>query len=50
MILHTLAILKHMNFRDYGELIVLINADEEVSSAGSRSMLTRLGSEADHAR
>ena len=47
LILHALAILKEMNFRDYGELTVLVNADEEVSSAGSRALLTRLGSEAD---
>src|SRR5579871_3241109 len=46
VILHTLAILREMKFRDYAELTVLINADEEVSSAGSRYMLTKLGSEA----
>jgi glutamate carboxypeptidase len=48
LILHTLAILKEMNFRDYGVLTVLINADEEVSSPGSRAMLTRLGGEHDY--
>jgi glutamate carboxypeptidase len=47
VILHTLAILKAMHFRDYGLVTVLINADEEVSSAGSRSLLTRLGGEHD---
>jgi glutamate carboxypeptidase len=47
LILHTLAALKAMNFRDYGLVTVLINADEEVSSAGSRSTLTRLGDEHD---
>ena len=31
-------------FREYGLLTVLINADEEVSSAGSRTLITRLGS------
>jgi glutamate carboxypeptidase len=36
-----------MNFRDYGVLTVLINADEEVSSPGSRATLTKLGSEHD---
>ncbi len=46
-ILHTVALLKTLNFRDYGELTVLINADEEVSSPGSRALLTRLGAEAD---
>ena len=47
VILHTLAVLKAMNFRDYGLITVLINADEEVSSPGSRAMLTKLGSEHD---
>jgi glutamate carboxypeptidase len=47
LIIHTLAILRAMNFRDYGLITVLINADEEVSSPGSRSMLTKLGSEHD---
>ncbi len=47
VILHTLAILREMNFRDYGHITVLINADEEVSSPGSRAMLTRLGGEHD---
>jgi glutamate carboxypeptidase len=46
-ILHTVAVLQALNFHDYGELTVLINADEERSSPGSRSMLTRLGSEND---
>jgi glutamate carboxypeptidase len=47
LILHTLAMLKAMNFHDYGLVTVLINADEEVSSAGSRAMLTKLGGEHD---
>jgi glutamate carboxypeptidase len=47
VILHTLAILKEMNFRAYGLITVLINADEEVSSPGSRATLTKLGSEHD---
>src|SRR5258706_14119981 len=47
VIVHTLAILKAMNFRDYGLITVLINADEEVSSAGSRALLTKLGGEHD---
>jgi glutamate carboxypeptidase len=47
LIIHTLAVLKAMNFRDYGAITVLINGDEEVSSAGSRAMLTRLGGEHD---
>src|SRR5205807_9428071 len=47
LIIHTLTMLKAMNFRDYGQITVLINGDEEVSSAGSRAMLTKLGSEHD---
>jgi len=47
LIIHTLAMLKEMNFRDYGQITVLINGDEEVSSPGSRAMLTRLGGEHD---
>src|SRR5262249_22659461 len=47
VILHTLAILKAMNFHDYGLITVLINGDEEVSSPGARATLTRLGGEHD---
>jgi glutamate carboxypeptidase len=47
LIIHTLTILRAMNFRDYGLISVLINADEEVSSPGSRSTLTKLGGEHD---
>lgn len=47
LILHTLALLKAMNFLDYGTLTVLINADEEISSPGSRSLITKLGAEHD---
>ena len=47
VILHTVAMLKALEFRDYGTLTVLINADEELSSPGSRSLLTRLGAEHD---
>jgi glutamate carboxypeptidase len=47
VIIHTIAMLRAMNFRDYGTLTVLINADEEISSPGSRSLITRLGAEHD---
>jgi glutamate carboxypeptidase len=47
VIIHTIAMLKAMNFGDYGTLTVLINADEEISSPGSRSLITRLGAEHD---
>ena len=47
VILHALTILKAMNFRDYGTITVLINADEEINSPGSRGVITRMGSEHD---
>ena len=47
VILHTLTILKALNFREYGTLTVLINADEEINSPGSRTVITRMGSEHD---
>ena len=47
MIVHTVAMLRALEFRDYGTLTVLINADEELSSPGSRALLTRLGAEHD---
>src|SRR3954447_18115678 len=43
LILHTIAMLKALDFRQYATLTVLINADEEISSPGSRSLITRLG-------
>jgi glutamate carboxypeptidase len=47
VILHVLAILKTMKFRDYGTITVLINGDEEVSSPASRNLITKLGAEHD---
>jgi glutamate carboxypeptidase len=47
MILHTLAVLKANNFKDYGLVTVLINGDEEISSPAARSTLTKLGAEHD---
>ncbi len=47
VILHTVAMLKALDFRRYGTLTVLVNADEEISSPGSRSLITRLGREHD---
>lgn len=46
-IIHTIAMLKELGFRDYGTLTVLINADEEISSPGSRKLIARLGAEHD---
>ena len=47
VILHTLAALRSLDFRDYATLTVLINADEEISSPGSRKLLTELGAQHD---
>lgn len=47
VILHTVALLKALQFNDYGTLTVLINGDEEISSPGSRALITKLGSEHD---
>jgi glutamate carboxypeptidase len=47
VILHTLAILKALDFREYGTLTVLINGDEEISSPGSRFLITKVGAEHD---
>lgn len=47
LILHTINVLNALGFREYGQLTVLINGDEEVSSAGSRTLITKLGSEHD---
>ena len=47
VILHTLSILRALDFRDYAVITVLINGDEEVSSPGSRALITRLGSQHD---
>lgn len=46
-ILHTLAMLKAMNYRDYGTLTVFFNPDEEIGSPGSRNQHTRNGAEHD---
>jgi glutamate carboxypeptidase len=49
LILHTVSMLNAMKFRDYGVLTVLINADEEIGSPGSRNLIARLGAEHDAA-
>ncbi|QDW36001.1 M20/M25/M40 family metallo-hydrolase [Bradyrhizobium sp. KBS0727] len=42
LILHAVAMLQTLKFADYGTLTVLINGDEEISSPGSRSTITRM--------
>lgn len=47
IILHTVALLQKLDFKDYGTLTVLINGDEEISSPGARATITRLGADQD---
>ncbi len=47
LILHTVGLLQKIGFKEYSELAVLINADEEIGSPGSGPMITRLGGEYD---
>ncbi|MBW7962109.1 M20/M25/M40 family metallo-hydrolase [Bradyrhizobium sp. BR 10261] len=47
LILHTVAMLQKLNFRDYGTLTVLTNSDEEISSPGWRSTITGFASDQD---
>lgn len=47
MVVHVVAMLKALNFNEYGTLTVLVNGDEEVSSPGSRAELTKAGGEHD---
>ncbi|WP_439404708.1 M20/M25/M40 family metallo-hydrolase [Bradyrhizobium sp. DASA03076] len=47
LILHTVAMLQKLNFKDYGTLTVLTNSDEEISSPGWRSTITRFASDQD---
>lgn len=46
-IIHTLTLLQKLGFEDYGTITVLINGDEEISSPGARSTITRLGADQD---
>src|SRR5450755_1453042 len=47
LILHAVALLNKLGFKDYGTLTVLIDGDEEISSPGSRSTITRVASDQD---
>ena len=47
VILHSLAILKDAGWRDYAQLTVLFNQDEEVGSTGSGETIARLAAEHD---
>jgi glutamate carboxypeptidase len=47
MVVHVVAMLQALNFKEYGVLTVLVNGDEEISSPGSRAELTKAGGEHD---
>ena len=47
MILHTLSLLRALDFRDYATLTVVINGDEEISSPGARKLIQSIGAEHD---
>jgi glutamate carboxypeptidase len=47
VILHAVTMLKQLGFNGYGTLTVLINGDEEISSPGSRAMITKLAAQHD---
>jgi len=47
LILHAVKLLHDMNYTDYAQLGVLINADEEIGSPGSGAFIAQLGGEYD---
>ena len=47
VLLHALAILKDAGWRDYAQLTVLLNSDEESGSSGSGEMIATLGEQHD---
>ncbi|RYF43413.1 MAG: M20/M25/M40 family metallo-hydrolase [Comamonadaceae bacterium] len=47
VILHAATMLRQLDFKEYGTLTVLINGDEEISSPGSRALITKLAGEHD---
>ena len=47
LIIHTLETLKQLKFKDYGQITVLLNGDEEISSPAARAYFTELGAQQD---
>ncbi|AVS92677.1 glutamate carboxypeptidase [Paracidovorax avenae] len=47
LIIHTVALLHKLGFKDYGTLTVLVNGDEEISSPGWRNTITQLAADQD---
>ncbi|WP_286731390.1 M20/M25/M40 family metallo-hydrolase [Acinetobacter sp. UBA1297] len=46
-IIHILSILKKLNYQDYGTITVLMNSDEEISSPGSRKLISKIAQQQD---
>jgi glutamate carboxypeptidase len=47
LIIHNVALLKKLGVQDFGTLTVLLNGDEEISSPGSRQLITRVAADQD---
>jgi glutamate carboxypeptidase len=47
LILHAVAMLQALKFQDFATLTVLINGDEEISSPGARSTISRMAEDQD---
>ena len=47
LVLHSLALLQKLGYDGFGEITVLFNTDEEISSPGSRRLITALAKEQD---
>lgn len=45
--LHIAQILKNLNYQEYGTLTILFNSDEEISSPGSRTLITETAQDQD---
>ncbi len=48
VILHTLRLLQARGFKDYGQVTVMFNTDEEKGSEGSRDLIQQLATDADY--
>lgn len=47
LILHSVALLQKLGFDQFGQITVLFNSDEEISSPGSRKLITELAKDQD---
>jgi glutamate carboxypeptidase len=47
LIMHAMTMLNALQFKDYGTVTAMINADEEIGSVGSRNIIARAGAEHD---